>query len=238
MTSYAFHKADCLTHMRTMDAKSIDFIYWNPPFGTTQQPWDERLDWSALFSECFRILKEDGNLVIHCSIPFNYTLIRSAPRPPSYSWYWDKGNVTLPLIVNHQPLRCVEEVLVWKMKKGKYFPQRVGDEERSVIGRYVTKYVMATRITDPVTVRGKCQTHLLAMPRTLDGFSTRSEDMVELFMKSYTREGDTILDPTCYKGLTGKVAQRMGRNWIGIDKYFEPEIQIEPSAVNEIVEVV
>lgn len=232
MTSYTFHKADCLTHMRSMEAKSVDLIYWNPPFGTTRHSWDERLDWPALFSECFRILKEDGNLVIHCSIPFNYTLIRSAPRPPSYSWYWDKGNVTLPLIVNLQPLRCVEEVLVWKMKKSKYFPQRVGDEERVSRGAYVTKYVMSnTEVTDPVTVRGKCQTHLLAMPRTVDGFSTRSDEMVELFIKSYTREGDTILDPTCYKGLTGKIAQRMGRNWIGIDKYFEPE-----SPRNEIVD--
>jgi len=231
MTSHTFYKSDCLQQMRTIDSKTVDLIYWNPPFGTTRQPWDERLDWPALFAECFRILKDDGNLIIHCSIPFNYTLIRSAPRPPSYSWYWDKGNITLPLIVNHQPLRCMEEVLVWKMKKGKYFPQRVGDEERTVKSSYVTKYVMSNTDTiESTIVHGKCQTHLLTMPRVIDGFSTRSEEMVELFIKSYTREGDLILDPTCYKGLTGRVARRMGRNWIGIDKYFEP------SARNELVE--
>lgn len=231
-----FHKADCLTQMRTMDAKSVDLIYWNPPFGTTRQPWDEALDWVSIFAECFRILKDDGNLVIHCSIPFNYTLIRSAPRPPTYSWYWDKCATTLPLIVNHQPLRCVEEVLVWKMKRGKYFPQRVGDEERVVRGQYTSKYVMSnTTITDPVKVRGKCQTHLLSMPRSIDGFSTRSEEMVELFIKSYTAEGDVVLDPTCYKGLTGRVSARLNRNWIGIDKYFEPDNQ---SVRNEIVDAV
>lgn len=231
-----FHKADCLTHMRTMEPKSIDLIYWNPPFGTTRQPWDEALDWPSLFAECFRILKDDGNLVIHCSVPFNYTLIRSAPRPPTYSWYWDKGQPTLPLIVNHQPIRRVEEVLVWRMKRTKYFPQRIGDEEYVRGGGYTTAYANNAKKIEQKTVRGKCQTHLITMKRAIDGFSTRSEEMVELFINAYTREGDTILDPTCYKGLTGRVARRMGRNWIGIDKYFEPDQQIEPSVRNEIVE--
>lgn len=223
MTTQTFYKADCLTHMRTMESKSVDLIYWNPPFGTTRQPWDERLDWPALFTECFRILKDDGNLVIHCSIPFNYTLIRAAPRPPTYSWYWDKGQPTLPLIVNHQPLRQVEEILVWRIKRTKYFPQRIGDDERVITGGYTTAYAKNAKRTKSKIVQGKCQTHLINMKRKIDGFSTRSEEMVELFIKSYTREGDTILDPTCYKGLTGSVASRMGRNWIGIDKYFGPE---------------
>lgn len=218
-----FYKSDCLEQMKKLASKSIDLIYWNPPFGTTRQKWDEKLNWTDIFTECFRILKNDGNLIIHCSIPFNYELIRKAPCPPTYSWYWDKGSPTLPLIVNYQPLRRVEEILVWKMKKTKYFPQRIGSEERLSGGGYTTNYANNAKKIETRVVKGYCQTHLITMKRKINGFSTRPDEMIELFIKSYTNKGDTVLDPTCYKGLTGKICKKMERKWIGIDKYFEPE---------------
>jgi DNA modification methylase len=58
------------------------------------------------------------------------------------------------------------------------------------------------------------------MKRMIDGFSTRPVEMIELMINSYTEEGDTILDAFCYRGLSGMVAKRMNRKWIGIDKHF------------------
>ena len=217
-----FYRGDCLTHMRTVKDKSIDFIYWNPPFGTTHNSWDEKLDWQELFAECFRILKDDGVLAIHCSIPFNYTLIRAAPKPPSYSWYWKKERITCALNAKRQPMRCVEEILIWTNKKPRYIPQRVGIEQGYEGGRYTTSYVGQTVKQTVRTVVGKYQTHFLDMPRHIRGFATRSDEMVRLFLRHYTREGDTVLDPTCYKGLTGRICTEMNRRWIGIDKYFLP----------------
>lgn len=218
-----FYSGDCLVNMKRIQSKSVDFIYWNPPFGTTRNTWDESLEWPSLFKECFRILKDDGILAIHCSIPFNYTLIRDAPKPPSYSWYWKKENVTCILNAKKQPMRCVEEILVWKNKKGRYYPQRVGDEIGYVGGRYKTTYVKNNVNIQPrETTKGKLQTHFLEMPRTIRGFATRSDDMIRLFLSHYTKEGDTVLDPTCYKGLTGRICNEMKRRWIGIDKYFYP----------------
>ena len=223
-----FYKSDCLTKMKTLESKSIDFIYFNPPFATTYQPWDEPLPWEKIFTECFRLLKDGGTLAIHCSVPFNYTLIRSAPRPPNYSWYWDKKATTTPLLAKKQPLRCVEEILVWTTQGAKYNPQRVGTEKRRVVSKGITDYVYrtTTKQQEPQEVIGKYQTHLIQMSRTIRGFATRPDALIELIVKSYTDEGDIVLDPTCYEGLSGVICRRLNRKWIGIDKYFLPRLLI------------
>lgn len=194
----------------------------NPPFATTQNWWDEAIDWPSFFKEAFRVLKDDGMLLIHCSIPFNYTLIRAAPKPPHYSWYWKKPGTTLALCAKVQPLRCVEEILVWKNKKNRYYAKRVGDKMGTEGGRYKTSYVNESKIQETKKVKGTYITHFLDMKREIRGFATRSDDMVKLFLEAYTKEGDVVLDPTCYKGLTGRICSQMGRKWIGIDKYFYP----------------
>lgn len=206
---------------------SIDLVYFNPPFGTTQHDWDEQLDWPLLFKEFYRVLKPDGIIAIHCSVPFNYTLIRSAPQPPSHTWYWKKECSTNPLLAKIQPLRNTEEILVWTNKKHRYYPQRVGTEKRMVGGNLVSKsdkkhYYGNSHSIEKKEVIGKYQTHFIEMKREIDGFSTRPKEIIELILNSYSKEGDTILDPTCYRGLAGQVAKRMNRNYIGIDKNFYP----------------
>lgn len=217
--------------MKLLPTASIDFVYFNPPFATTYQPWDEELPWSDVFVECFRLLKPTGTLAIHCSVPFNYTLIRTAPRPPNYSWYWDKMATTTPLLAKRQPLRHVEEILVWTNGR-KYNPQRIGTETRTYRSSGRTAYVNqgTLRALEPVTVVGRYQTHLIRMKRKLRGFATRPDELIELMIKSYTNEGDTILDPTCYEGLSGIIATRLGRKWIGIDKHFTPRMLMASDA--------
>ena len=218
-----FYKGDIMEQLQRLPAKSVDFIYFNPPFGITAQPWDEKLSWPWIFLECFRVLKSRGTLAIHCSVPFNYTLIRDAPRAPNYSWYWKKENTTTPLLAKKQPMRCVEEILVWTQGQ-KYYPQRVGTEKRLVKSSAATGYVNAATLQPQAAkeVVGKYQTHFIEMPRKLRGFATRPDEIVELMIRSYTEEGDVVLDPTCYKGLSGRIAVKMKRKWIGIDKHFYP----------------
>jgi site-specific DNA-methyltransferase (adenine-specific) len=219
-----FYKGDNLHWIKTLPDKSINLIYFDPPFGITKNSWDHKLDWSALFFEFDRVLCDNGNIVIHCSIPFNYTLIREAPRPPSYSWYWKKEAITNPLTVNLQPLRNTEEILVWKGKKHViYNPQRTGTIERTAVsGEPSAYYGIQPLVRTKKKVIGFYQTHHLDYKRNIQGFSSRPEDMIEMLLKSYTNEGDTVLDPTCYLGISGLVARRMNRRWIGIDLHFMP----------------
>lgn len=217
-----FYSGDVFAILRKhVPSKSINLIYIDPPFGTTKNFWDESMNWKLLFDEMFRILKDNGMIVIHCSIPFNYELIRAAPKPPSHSWYWLKDSHTCPLISKIQPLRQVEEILVWKNKKPVYYPQKIGDQLRP--STYMTKsdYFGSDKKGTVSYNKGKYRNHFLQMNRTIDGFSTRPDDMVKLFIDSYSKEGDTILDLFCYNGLTYKM--KGNRRWIGIDKYFMPK---------------
>lgn len=228
-----FRRGDSLQLLKTVKTGTVDLLYIDPPFGTTKNSWDESLDWKQYFSEMFRVLKDTGMLVIHCSIPFNYELIRAAPSPPSYSWYWYKGgSPSCPLIANLQPLRCVEEILVWKKKKNTYYRQQIGDELRPSSYMTTNNYYGDTSKKGRTWIKGKTRTHFLDMKRTLDGFSTRPREMVELMVKSYSKEGDTVLDLFCYKGLSGVVCKDLNRNWIGFDKYHTPDLLFETATEN------
>lgn len=227
-----FKRGDSLELLQQLDSKSIQFIYFDPPFGTTKQFWDEKQDWEKIFVECFRVLQDGGMLAIHCSIPFNYELIRSAPSPPAYTWYWNKqGSPTNYLNANQQPLRCVEEILVWKKNKNTYYRQQIGNQERYSSWTNGSDYYGSTQPLKKTILKGKTRTHYLEMKRDLDGFSTRPREIVELMIKSYSQEGDTVLDLYCYKGLSGVVCKELKRNWIGFDKYHSPELLFETQTV-------
>ena len=218
-----FEQSDCFKFVNKLETGTVNLIYIDPPFGTTQQDWDSKLDWKKLFGQFFRVLRDDGMLVIHCSLPFTYELIRSAPKPPLYHWIWNKGgSPTGYLSANHQPLRCCEEILVWKKKKTTYYRQQIGDEERESHTATPSGYTNSVAPRKKTVLKGKTRTHYLQVPRCLDGFSTRPREIVELMIQSYSKEGDTVMDCFCYKGLSGTVCKALGRKWIGSDKYFLP----------------
>lgn len=216
-----FYYGDALTNLKKQTSQSVDLIYFDPPFATTQNYWDEPQDWKSIFQECFRVLKPVGMLVIHCSIPFNYELIRAAPKPPSHTWYWTKDSHTNPMLSKIQPLRNTEEILVWKNKKSVYYPQKIGtDPQRSTYMTRSDYYGTDTRNQTCSWNIGKYRTHHITMKRDIQGYSTRPKELVELMINSYSKEGDTILDLFCYKGLSYEC--KGNRKWIGFDKYFIP----------------
>jgi DNA modification methylase len=222
-----FYKGDSIDIIKKqIKDKSIDLIYIDPPFGTTQNWWDSKMDWPVLFSQFFRVLKDTGMLVIHCSVPFSYHLINTAPKPPSYTWYWDKESCTNHLGSNYQPLRRVEEILVWKNKKTTYYRQQIGDEVRTYPRGNPSSYFGKVKTPgEPVTITGKTRSNLITMKRKVSGFSTRPNELVKLMIDSYSKPGDTILDCFCYKGLS--YTQSTGRKWIGIDLNFIPNCLID-----------
>lgn len=223
-----FKRGDSLHLIKTLQSGTVDLLYIDPPFATTAQFWDEEIDWKTLFPQMFRVLKDTGMLVIHCSLPFTYELIRSAPVPPLYHWIWRKlGSPTNYLNANKQPMRCCEEILVWKKKKNTYYRQQIGDEERDSSWSSGSEYYGTVKPAKKTVMKGLTRTHYIEMHRSLDGFSTRPKEMVELMIKSYSAEGDTVLDLFCYKGLSGVVCKELNRNWIGFDKYHTPELLFE-----------
>lgn len=208
---------DNLNFIKTLDNDSIDLIYFNPPYGTTEQPWDKPLNWKELFQQMNRVIKPKGNIVIHCSIPFTYDLIRE--KKPKYHWVWNKMAIGSPFLAKKQPLRNVEEILVYHKNKcsGVYYPQMIGDEITISRGGKSKYYGSRHDLNYRKELKGHYPKQLITYNRKIDGFSTRPPELIEFIVKSYTKETDIVLDLTCYKGLSGDICEKINRRWIGVD---------------------
>ena len=110
----------------TLEDNSIDFIYTDPPFGTTKASWDKPLRWEELFKEMWRVLKPDGIICLYASIPFTYELLRY--EKPKYHYTWIKNNSTGFFQAKYQPLRKNEEIFIYYKSQPVYNPQMIGDK--------------------------------------------------------------------------------------------------------------
>lgn len=218
--------------IKTLDDASVDFIYTDPPFGTTKATWDTPLDWSQLFPEMWRVLKPCGIICLYASIPFTYELLKY--EKPKYHYSWKKNNKTGFLQSKIQPLRQMEEIFIYYKKPGTYNPQMEGNEyhpKRNVkIGSEKHQY---WGVRDNITkdLHGKKsyivegEGHRGRFPTTFKEWKirkdntgiTRDDEQIDYFIKTYTNEDDTILDMTCHNNYVGDRCELLNRNYIGVD---------------------
>ncbi len=219
-------QGDIHEKIKELEKNSIDFIYTDPPFATTRATWDISLDWSKLFVEMWRVLKPKGIIALHSAIPFSYDLIKY--EKPKYHYTWLKNNSTGFLTTKYQPLRNIEEVFIYYKKAGTYNPQMIGDKfvnKRNVKFGGQNAYWGEEGVNkkneyiDSEGHKGKYPTTFLEYPiRKGQGNGiTRCDDMIDYFIKTYSNEGDTILDMTCHNKIVGERSELLKRNYIGID---------------------
>jgi len=211
-------KGDINEEIKNINTDSIDLIYTNPQFNTTENEWDIALNWKVLFEDMWRVLKPNGVIILHCAIPFTYELIKI--EKPKYHYIWIKDSPTNFFHAKKQPLRQEEEILIFYKKKHTYNPQMIGDTfyKQSTCGK--SKYYGSRGEIKKETTEGhygKYPNNILNFKRHIRGFSTRSNELVDYFIKTYSNEGDTILDLTCYNALTGHRCKILNRNYIGVD---------------------
>jgi len=203
-----------------LETNSVDLIYTNPPYNTTENKWDKKLDWKLLFKEMWRVLKPNGKIILHSSIPFTYELIQV--EKPKYHYIWIKEHPTNFFHAKKQPLRQEEEILVYYKKQGTYNPQMIGEKfyKKTKCGKsnyYGSRGENKIYETEEEGHYGKYPNNILNYARHIRGFSTRSNELVDYIIKTYSNEEETILDITCYNYLTGHRAKELNRNYIGID---------------------
>ena len=212
-------KGDIHQVIKSIEENSIDLIYTNPPFGSTENKWDIPLDWDYLWPEIWRVLKPNGVAVIHASKPFSYKLFRS--QMPKYNYTWVKDRSTHFFHAKKQPLRKCEEVYIFYKKAHTYNPQMVGNKlnfEHSA-GKNSSKYYGNRTCGKPSgrTYRGKYPTDYLNYKRQVRGGKTIPDEMIEFFIKTYSNEGDTILDLTTHNKVVATVVTNLKRKFIGVD---------------------
>lgn len=211
---------DIHTEIKKLNDDSIDLIYTNPPFATTGKKWDVPLRWEELWKDMDRVLKPDGVVLLHSAIPFTYDLIRI--RKPNYNYVWIKKNPTNFFQAKKQPLRQVEEILVYYNKAHTYNPQMIGDDDMSIkrSNAYKGDNYYGDQIPTESNHRGRFPTTFIGtFKRILQKKTPKSidDEIMKRMIKTYSNEDDVILDMTCCDKGLGDIATDLNRKYIGID---------------------
>ncbi len=223
---------DCLELMpKHIEDKSIDMIFCDLPYGTTQNKWDSIIPLDELWKEYKRVIKDNGAIVLFAAQPFTSALIMSNPKMFKYDWVWQKPKGTGHLNAKRQPMRDKEDVLVFYKKQCTYNPQMTeGTPYKDKAGKDHTKstsmsgsygnYTNYREVNKGVRYPKQVQKFGVVERGTLHP-TEKPLEIVEYMIKTYTNEGDLILDNTCGSGTTGLGAKNLKRDYIMIEK--DPE---------------
>lgn len=226
MLNFELYRGDCLDVMADIPNQSIDLILCDLPYGTTQNKWDSVIPFDALWRHYNRICR--GAVVLTSAQPFTSVLIVSNIRQFKYQWVWNKSKVTGVLNAKKQPLRNHEDVCVFYKKQPTYNPQGLAScNKRRDIGSKKdggtsTNYGSLTETED-----GRYLQQNTGYPRSVLEIASEGKTvhptqkpvaLMEYLIKTYTNEGDTVLDNCMGSGTTGVACGNTGRNFIGIER--------------------
>lgn len=215
--------ADCLDAMRALPDASVDMVLCDLPYGTTRNKWDSVIPFDRLWSEYRRVCQ--GPIVLTASQPFTSLLVVSALDLFKYAWVWEKSAATGHLNAKRMPMKLHEDVLVFAVGDQVYNPQGLVPHNK-------------------VTRRGSNGGNFGASgkanfqewtnyPRSIVHFphegkavhpTQKPVALMEYLIRTYTNEGDTVLDNTMGSGTTGVACENTGRRFIGIERdptYFD-----------------
>ena len=216
-----FLLGDCLERMKEIPDGSVDMVLADPPYGTTKCKWDSVIDLPLMWEQLKRVIKPKGAIVLFCAEPFASTLRVSNIKQYKYDWVWVKDNGTGFLNSKKQPLRNNEQVAVFYKKQPNYIPQmrtgfkpytcRQGDTKTDNYGKQTGAVIVSDGSRYPLNTiefkRDKDKIHPTQKPVAL----------MEYLIKTYTNEGETVLDFAMGSGSTGVAAKNLSREFIGIE---------------------
>ena len=221
---------DCLERMKEIPDGSVDMILADPPYGTTACKWDSIIPLEPMWEQLKRIIKPNGAIVMTASQPFTTTLISSNMKMFRYCWVWEKTMASNFALAKKQPFKKHEDVCVFYLRQPAYNPQMgkgkpYTDKERD----------RSMGVTGDALPSKKAITNIgTRYPSSVQKFSNGNNGnvhptqkpvaLMEYLIKTYTQEGETVLDFVMGSGTTGIACKNTGRKFIGIEKdagYFE-----------------
>lgn len=224
--TYILKQGDCLELMKDIPDGSIDMILCDLPYGTTACKWDTVIPFEPLWEQYKRIIKDNGAICLFGSEPFSTELRHSNLKMFRYDWIWKKNNSTGFQLANKRPLKDYEVISVFYKKQPLYSPQGIIPfgkmNKRKSAGAnwselqsnaYIQKYTNYPRQIQEFAY-DKEKLHPTQKPVAL----------LEYLVKTYTNEGDLVLDNCMGSGSTGVACVNTGRRFIGMELdegYFE-----------------
>ena len=213
---------DCLERMKEIPDCSVDMILTDPPYGTTACKWDSVIPFETMWAELKRIIKPNGAIVLFGSEPFSSALRMSNIKKYKYDWVWDKKLPSGMQIAKYRPMQRHENIMVFcENGTPNYYPIKTPQKERT--GRIYSKSE-----TSPIKYDdGKLKTYKEKNPQSIIEFYKRDGKslhptqkpvaLLEYLIKTYTNEGETVLDFTMGSGSTIVAALNTNRKAIGIE---------------------
>ena len=213
-------QGDCLKLMKDIPDGSIDMILCDLPYGTTACKWDTVIPFEPLWTQYRRIAKRSAAIVLTASQPFTTALIASNMREFKYCWVWEKGRPSNPQLAKVQPLKSHEDVCVFYRERATYNPQGLREipvaerklhmPEKNSLGHCVRKPYEQTHTGYPKAV-------LNITPERGLHPTQKPVALMEYLIRTYTRDGETVLDNCMGSGTTGVACLNAGRNFIGME---------------------
>ena len=224
------YNMDCLEGMRYIDDKSIDMILCDLPYGITACKWDSVIPFEPLWEQYNRIIKKHGAIVLTATQPFASMLVMSNPKGFKYEWVWDKVRPSGFQVVKYKPMQRHENVLVFTSKgeRVNYYPI-MELRDKPVKGR-----VVSNSESSPLKYSdGKTRIYTHKNPQSIIVFpkpnrtihpTQKPVALLEYLIKTYTSEGELVLDNCMGSGTTAIACINTDRNYIGFElnkEYYE-----------------
>lgn len=224
---------DMFNVLGNIEPQSIDLLLTDFPYGTLNKrnEWDTIIDYPIFWQHIDIICKPNCAIISTAAQPFTSVLISSNYKDFKYTMVWEKSKATGYLNAKKQPLRAHEDIVVFYKKQPTYNPQMKQGEpyDKGKAVRDTESYGVQTKEVHVKNDTG------LRYPRSVLYFKTAESEgkyhptqkpisLYEYLIKTYSNEGDTVLDPCMGSGTTGVAAVNCNRNFIGIErdsKYFE-----------------
>lgn len=228
-------KGDCLEEMKNIPDKSVDLILCDLPYGITAIDWDCILPYNELWAQYKRIIKPTGNIVLFSSGLFTISLISSNIKDFRYKLIWKKNVPTGMSSSKYRPMKYYEEICIFGNSKATYNPIM---KERVGVGKSCYNYEHYCGNNNHINLNKKHKKYDpdWVQPSDVLEFNVvpnrngklhptqKPVELCEWLIKTYSNEGDTVLDNCMGSGTTGVACKNTNRNFIGIEfdeKYFE-----------------
>jgi len=220
---------DCLDILPTLSGNSVDMVMVDLPYGTTACKWDSIISLDFLWEQYNRICKDDAAMVFTAAQPFTTILASSNIQNFKYEWIWEKPQGTNPMNAKVMPLKSHENILVFYRSKPTYNPQMWYSTPYSGFSSDVSKI---GEVYGSQKSKHRDNPEGSRYPKTILKYkqekglhpTQKPVGLMEYLIKTYTNEGDNVLDNTMGSGTTGVACINCNRNFTGIEsdkKYFD-----------------
>lgn len=232
MCLYKLLQGDCLEVMKDIPDKSIDMVLCDLPYGTTTCAWDVVIPFDKLWEQYGRIIKDDAAIVLFGQEPFSSLARTSGIDLYRYDWIWQKQKPSNFQLMNYQCGRVHENIMVFSKSRAcytnnsnsmRYFPQKVA---RAFARISNAKIYGKAELLHKTNRNDNYKRYEYKMPISILMFNAEPHKyhptqkpaaLCEYLIKTYTNEGDTVLDNCMGSGTTGVAALNTNRNFIGIE---------------------